>query len=164
MGKELRGGYTTGACMAAGVKAALLYRAGEYCERLTLTALDGTPLEIPVKEVRETEDGICAEIVKDAGDDPDITNGASVFTTIRELPSGSGIMFRAGEGIGTVTKAGLSVPVGSPAINPGPRKLTENPYVFFWTNCPILTRRESCGRRKEKSWPACFARRRIGAR
>ncbi|MBO6235559.1 MAG: cobalt-precorrin-5B (C(1))-methyltransferase, partial [Schwartzia sp.] len=126
MGKELRGGYTTGACMAAGVKAALLYRAGEYCERLTLTALDGTPLEIPVKEVRETEDGICAEIVKDAGDDPDITNGASVFTTIRELPSGSGIMFRAGEGIGTVTKAGLSVPVGSPAINPGPRKLTEN--------------------------------------
>ncbi len=126
MGKELRGGYTTGACMAAGVKAALLYRAGEYCERLTLVALDGTPLEIPVKEIRETEDGIRVEIVKDAGDDPDITNGASVFTTVRELPSGSGVVFRAGEGIGTVTKAGLSVPVGSPAINPGPRRLTEN--------------------------------------
>ena len=126
VGKELRGGYTTGACMAAGVKAALLYLAGEYCERLTLVALDGTPLEIPVKDVCETAQGIRAEIVKDAGDDPDITNGSSVFTTIRELPPGSGIVFRAGEGIGTVTKAGLSVPVGSPAINPGPRRLTEN--------------------------------------
>ena len=125
MGKELRGGYTTGACMAAGVKAALLYRAGEYCERLKLIALDGTPLEIPVKNIEETADGVRVEIIKDAGDDPDITNGASVFTTVRILPSGSGIIFRAGEGIGTVTKAGLSVPVGSPAINPGPKKLTE---------------------------------------
>ncbi len=126
MGKELRGGYTTGACMAAGVKAALLYRAGEYCERMTLIALDGTPLEIPVKSIEKTDDGIRVEIVKDAGDDPDITNGVSVFTTVRELPAGSGVVFQAGEGIGTVTKAGLSVPVGSPAINPGPRRLTEN--------------------------------------
>jgi cobalt-precorrin-5B (C1)-methyltransferase len=87
--------------------------------------LDGTPLEIPVKNIEETDDGVRVEIVKDAGDDPDITNGASVFTTVRTLPSGSGIIFQAGEGIGTVTKAGLSVPVGSPAINPGPKKLTE---------------------------------------
>ena len=125
LGKELRGGYTTGACMAAGVKAALLYRAGEYCERLELIALDGTPLEIPVKSIEETEGGVRVEIVKDAGDDPDITNGASVFTTVRTLSPGSGVVFHADEGIGTVTKAGLSVPVGSPAINPGPRKLTE---------------------------------------
>ena len=74
MKKELRGGYTTGACMAAGVKAALLYRAGEYCERVLLTALDGTPLDIPVAGVEETEDGLRAEIVKESGDDPDITN------------------------------------------------------------------------------------------
>ncbi len=112
--------------MAAGVKAALLYRSGEYCERLTLTALDGTPLDIPVKEVCEIDGGIRVEIIKDAGDDPDITNGTSVFTTVRPLPPGSGIVFCAGEGIGTVTKAGLSVPPGSPAINPGPRRLTEN--------------------------------------
>ncbi len=112
--------------MAAGVKAAILYRAGEYCERLTLTALDGTPLEIPVKDICEIGDGIRVEIVKDAGDDPDITNGTSVFTTVRMLKPGAGVVFRAGEGIGTVTKAGLSLPVGSPAINPGPRQLTEN--------------------------------------
>ena len=126
MAKELRGGYTTGACMAAGVKAALLYEKGEKCDTLELKALDDTILTIPVKAVRRTEEGICAEIIKDAGDDPDITNGVSVFTTIRHLPQGSGIVFCAGEGIGTVTKPGLSVPVGEPSINPGPRKLTQN--------------------------------------
>ncbi|SHE65935.1 cobalt-precorrin-5B (C(1))-methyltransferase CbiD [Schwartzia succinivorans] len=126
MAKELRGGYTTGACMAAGVKAALLYEKGEKCDTLELKALDDTILTIPVKAVRRTEEGICAEIIKDAGDDPDITNGVSVFTTVRHLPQGSGLVFRAGEGIGTVTKPGLSVPVGEPSINPGPRKLTQN--------------------------------------
>lgn len=126
MAKELRGGYTTGACMAAGVKAALLYEKGEKCDTLELKALDDTILTIPVKAVRRTEEGVCAEIIKDAGDDPDITNGVSVFTTVRHLPQGSGIVFRAGEGIGTVTKPGLSVPVGEPSINPGPRKLTQN--------------------------------------
>lgn len=126
MAKELRGGYTTGACMAAGVKAALLYEKGEKCDTLELKALDDTILTIPVNDVRRTEEGICAEIIKDAGDDPDITNGVSVFTTVRHLPQGSGIVFRAGEGIGTVTKPGLSVPVGEPSINPGPRKLTQN--------------------------------------
>ena len=126
MAKELRGGYTTGACMAAGVKAALLYEQGEECDSLALKALDDTILTIPVKDVKETENGIRAEIVKDAGDDPDITNGVSVFTTIRHLPKGSGLVFIGGEGIGTVTKPGLSVPVGEPSINPGPRKLTRN--------------------------------------
>lgn len=112
--------------MAAGVKAALLYEKGEKCDTLELKALDDTILTIPVKAVRRTEEGICAEIIKDAGDDPDITNGVSVFTTVRHLPQGSGIVFRAGEGIGTVTKPGLSVSVGEPSINPGPRKLTQN--------------------------------------
>ena len=125
MKKELRGGYTTGACMAAGVMACLLFRQGRPYERLTLIALDGTPLDIPVKDVHEVEGGLCAEIVKDAGDDPDITNGVSVFTTIRFLPPGSGVIFKAGQGIGTVTKPGLSVPVGEPSINPGPRKLVQ---------------------------------------
>ena len=123
--KKLRGGYTTGACMAAGVMACLLFRQGRPYERLTLIALDGTPLDIPVKDVHEVEGGLCAEIVKDAGDDPDITNGVSVFTTIRFLPPGSGVVFKAGQGIGTVTKPGLSVPVGEPSINPGPRKLVQ---------------------------------------
>ena len=124
--KELRGGYTTGACMAAGVKAGLLFLKGEYCEALELQALDGTLLHIPVKAIETTADGVRTEIIKNSGDDPDITNGVSVFTTIRLLPPESGIIFKAGQGIGTVTKPGLSVPAGEPSINPGPRQLVKN--------------------------------------
>ena len=98
MKKKLRGGYTTGACMAAGVMACLLFRQGRPYERLTLTALDGTLLDIPVKDVHEVEGGLCAEIIKDAGDDPDITNGVSVFTTIRFCRRGAGWSSRRGRG------------------------------------------------------------------
>jgi len=123
---ELRGGYTTGACAAAGVKACLLFLRGDYCDHVDITALDGTLLHIPVKDVHRTEQGARAEIVKFSGDDPDITNGVSVFTDIRMLPQGRGVVFLAGEGIGHVTKPGLSLPVGEPAINPGPRELIRN--------------------------------------
>ena len=124
--KKLRGGYTTGACAAAGVKACILFLRGESCEKVELLALDGTLLSIPIKEICRSEQGVRSEVVKFSGDDPDITNGVSVFTEIRRLPKGSGISFRAGEGIGHVTKPGLSVPVGEPSINPGPRQLIRN--------------------------------------
>lgn len=124
MADELRSGYTTGACAAAGVKAVLLYEAGLEWENVELTALDGTKLIIPVQAVRETDRGLEAEVIKFSGDDPDITNGVSVFTAVRHLPGEQGeIIFKAGEGIGRVTKPGLSVAVGEPSINPGPRKL-----------------------------------------
>lgn len=121
--KKLRSGYTTGACAAAGVKAALLYEAGLSWQNISLTALDGTKLTIPVKDVQRQDDGICAEVVKFSGDDPDITNGVSVFTTVAHAEGAGAMVFRAGRGIGTVTKPGLAVPVGEPSINPGPREL-----------------------------------------
>ncbi|SEA05997.1 cobalt-precorrin-5B (C(1))-methyltransferase CbiD [Selenomonas ruminantium] len=125
--KQLRSGYTTGACAAAGVKAALLYEQGEDWDSIELRALDGTELLIPIKNIVKDERGITAEVVKFSGDDPDITNGVSVFTTIRHLEAApTEIVFKAGEGIGTVTKPGLSVPVGEPSINPGPRQLIRN--------------------------------------
>ena len=120
---ELKSGYTTGACAAAGVKAAILYLHGQSIDRAELQALDGTPLFIPIKQIVRDNDTIWAEIIKYSGDDPDITNGSAVWTGFRLLPEQKDIVFRAGEGIGTVTKAGLSVPVGQPAINPGPRQL-----------------------------------------
>lgn len=149
--KVLRGGYTTGACVAAGAKAAALYLLGGLVDDVVeITALDGTRLTIPVKKIERLEDGqltkgepvIRAEIVKDAGDDPDITNGTSVFVSLtmvagdnweQELKAVPGrsvryenILFEAGEGIGHATKPGLSLSVGEPAINPGPRKLVYN--------------------------------------
>ena len=63
MAKELRSGYTTGACAAAGVKACFLFQAGEDWNEIALTALDGTPLVIPVKAVVETPDGVRAEVL-----------------------------------------------------------------------------------------------------
>lgn len=127
MPRHLRSGYTTGACAAAGVKAALLFETGKSWQQVELTALDGTKLIIPVKAVKRTADGLVAEVVKFSGDDPDITNGVSVFASVRHLSNAlDAVVFKAGEGIGTVTKPGLSVPVGEPSINPGPRQLIQN--------------------------------------
>ncbi len=124
--KFLRSGYTTGACAAAGVKAALIFLTEDkVVSEVEITALDGTILKIPVESVEKISDGIRAEVIKFSGDDPDITNGASVFTTVRRI-FGEEIIFRAGVGVGKITKAGLQLPVGEPAINPGPRRLIKN--------------------------------------
>ncbi|WP_037901120.1 cobalt-precorrin-5B (C(1))-methyltransferase [Streptomyces sp. NRRL S-350] len=64
-----------------------------------------------------------AGVVKDAGDDPDVTHGALIRSTVRAGEPGAGVVFRAGPGVGTVTKAGLPLPVGEPAINPVPRQM-----------------------------------------
>lgn len=123
--ESLRFGYTTGACAAAGVKAILLEEQGRPHEMVELTALDGTELHIPVKSVSKNEAGFSqAEVVKFSGDDPDITNGTSVFVTLRKLDSRE-LVFKAGLGVGRITKPGLTLPVGEPAINPGPRNLIQ---------------------------------------
>ncbi|MDQ0391042.1 cobalt-precorrin-5B (C(1))-methyltransferase [Labrys monachus] len=118
----LRYGWTTGACAAAAAKAA--YAAlltGEFPDpvRITLPRGEMPAFALAAHELRPGE--ASAAIVKDAGDDPDVTHGALVRATVRPGAPGSGVTFRAGEGVGTVTKAGLPLPVGEPAINPGPR-------------------------------------------
>ena len=119
----LRNGYTTGACVAAGVKAALLYNLGKTVDVVEIVALDGTKLKIPIQAIKKSNDTVCVEVIKFSGDDPDITNGVSIFTSVKMLNSGAGITYIAGEGVGTVTKPGLAVKIGEPAINPGPRQL-----------------------------------------
>ena len=140
MTKMLRSGYTTGACAAAGVKAALIFMtSSKFVDSVDITALDGTILTIPIKNIKLNSNNNCesivSEVIKDSGDDPDITNGTSVFTTIRRIED-SDIIFKAGEGVGTITKSGLSVPVGEPAINPGPRELIKNVVKEFF-NEPV---------------------------
>lgn len=129
---KLRGGWTTGACAAAGVKSALiLLLEQKIVSEVEITALDGTKLKIPVKNVEKLSDGrIRAEVIKFSGDDPDITNGASVLTIIRQI-SGEKIIFKAGIGVGTITKAGLQLKIGEPAINPKPRELIRNVAAEF---------------------------------
>jgi cobalt-precorrin-5B (C1)-methyltransferase len=72
---------------------------------------------------RRDADCTTAGVIKDAGDDPDVTHGALVLATVRAAAPGNGVSFRAGEGVGTVTRAGLPIPPGEPAINPAPRAM-----------------------------------------
>lgn len=131
MKKFLRSGWTTGACAAAGVKAALiLHTSGEVVDAVKIFALDGTELTIPIARVEKISDEkILSEVIKFSGDDPDITNGASVLTTVKIF--GDEIIFRAGLGVGHVTKAGLQLSIGEPAINPAPRQLIRNVAAEF---------------------------------
>ena len=123
-GAPLRRGWTTGACATAATKSA-------YAALVTGRFLDPVEILLPGGErpsfalARESRDGDCATagVIKDAGDDPDVTHGALVLATVRRGPPGSGVAFRAGPGVGTVTKPGLPLPVGEPAINPVPRQM-----------------------------------------
>ena len=121
---QLRKGWTTGACATAATRAA-------YEALLTGTFPDPVTIELPRGErpsfplARAVIDGACAEaaVVKDAGDDPDVTDGATIVARVAQAGPGTGVVFRAGEGVGTVTLPGLPVAVGEPAINPVPRRM-----------------------------------------
>jgi cobalt-precorrin-5B (C1)-methyltransferase len=119
----LKTGYTTGACAAAAAKAAVLVLfEGKTPAEVGLVFPDGTRVLLPVLWARRTAHGAEAAVVKDAGDDPDVTHGSTVIAAV-SATGAKGIVFAAGEGVGMVTKPGLQVPPGEPAINPAPRRM-----------------------------------------
>jgi cobalt-precorrin-5B (C1)-methyltransferase len=119
---ELRRGWTTGACATAAVKAAFAaLRTGEFPDPVAITLPKGETPSFPLALEELGSGWARAGIIKDAGDDPDVTHGCMVVATVRE--GGDGIRFRAGPGVGTVTKGGLPIPPGEPAINPVPRQM-----------------------------------------
>lgn len=123
MSGPLRSGFTTGACSAASAKAAAMLLLGEETPREVEIGLpDGERMRIPLIYARRTETGAEAAVRKDAGDDPDITQGATVIASVA-WADGHEILLTAGEGVGMVSKPGLSVPPGEPAINPVPRQM-----------------------------------------
>ncbi|MEP5718014.1 MAG: cobalt-precorrin-5B (C(1))-methyltransferase [Alphaproteobacteria bacterium] len=121
---NLKRGWTTGACATAATAAAYeALVAGAFPDTVTITLPRG---EEPTFDLARTglDDGTAtAAVIKDAGDDPDVTHGAEVSVSLRPGPDGTGVTFRAGPGVGTVTLPGLPLAVGEPAINPGPRKM-----------------------------------------
>ena len=122
--RPLRRGWTTGTCAAAAAKAAFAALVtGEFPDPVAVTLPRGEQPSFALAMTRKDHGAATAGIVKDAGDDPDVTHGALILSTVRLLPTGTGIVFRAGEGVGTVTKPGLPIPVGEPAINPVPREI-----------------------------------------
>jgi len=123
--KKLRSGFTTGACAAAAAKAAAL---------TLLTGRVPGQVEIPfpgsdrhgfvLHSCLLQDDQSTAAVIKDAGDDPDVTNGAEIIAIVEETAAeGEDLRILGGPGVGQVTKPGLPVPVGEPAINPVPRRM-----------------------------------------
>ncbi len=120
----LRRGWTTGACATAAAKAAFsALLTGAFPDPVEIALPRGERPSFALARQRLSGERALAGIVKDAGDDPDVTHQALIVSEVRRLPAGSGIVFRAGEGVGTVTRPGLPIPIGEPAINPVPRAM-----------------------------------------
>ncbi|MFY0733910.1 cobalt-precorrin-5B (C(1))-methyltransferase [Aurantimonas sp. NFXS3] len=123
-GESLRRGWTTGACATAATKAALTaLLTGDFPDPVTITLPKGETPAFALNRTELTDDRAVAAIIKDAGDDPDVTHLAEIVATLRFGAPGSGIVFRAGPGVGTVTREGLPIAVGEAAINPVPRQM-----------------------------------------
>ena len=120
----LRRGWTTGACAAAAARAA--YQAlltGDFPDPVTIRLPKGETPSFPLAQQLLEDGSACAGVIKDAGDDPDVTHGALIVAQVAPGVAGAGITFHAGSGVGKVTKPGLPIPPGEPAINPAPRAL-----------------------------------------
>jgi cobalt-precorrin-5B (C1)-methyltransferase len=118
-----REGYTTGACAAAAAQAACrLLERDERPEVVAVPSPLGFDLHIPVNRLAYADGVATAGVIKDGGDDPDVTHGAEVLARVRRVPE-PGVHLKGGEGVGTVTQRGLELPPGEPAINPVPRRM-----------------------------------------
>ncbi|TDV07161.1 cobalt-precorrin-5B (C(1))-methyltransferase [Paraburkholderia caballeronis] len=125
----LRTGYTTGSCATAtSLAAARLLLTGATADAAEIVLPKGQRATLRLAFCRPYEHGAEAGTVKDAGDDPDVTHGAVVFARVA-LNAEPGVRFFAGPGVGTVTRAGLTLPVGEPAINPVPRRMMTDHLV-----------------------------------
>ncbi len=122
--RPLRRGWTTGACATAAAKAAFTaLRSGEFPDPVEIGLPRGQRVSFALAETSLALGFAMAGIVKDAGDDPDVTHGALVFARVSAGAPNAGVVFRAGPGVGTVTRPGLPIPPGEPAINPVPRAM-----------------------------------------
>ena len=120
----LKRGWTTGACATAATKAALTALiTGRFPDPVSIRLPKGEEPAFPLALERLNETTAVAGIVKDAGDDPDVTHGLTIVSSVRLGQPGSGIRFVAGEGVGRITRPGLPLAVGEPAINPVPRAM-----------------------------------------
>ena len=120
----LRRGWTTGACATAAAKSAASALLGRgFLDPVTIRLPRGGQAAFGLAESRLEGRVAQAGVIKDAGDDPDVTHGCLVRVDVARGAMGSGVTFRAGPGVGTITRHGLQLPPGEPAINPVPRAM-----------------------------------------
>ncbi|WP_026227294.1 cobalt-precorrin-5B (C(1))-methyltransferase [Hoeflea sp. 108] len=122
--RPLKRGWTTGACATAATKAACLaLKTGAFPDPVEIVLPGGQNVAFALARNERGDGWAMAGIVKDAGDDPDVTHGALVMSTVRPGQPGSGVVFKAGKGVGTVTRPGLPISPGEASINPVPRRM-----------------------------------------
>ena len=120
----LRFGWTTGTCATAGVMASYTaLMTGEFPKSVTIVTPSGKTAHLEIAMSKRTTTSALAGVVKDAGDDPDVTHGALIMAELAFGKTSQGVRFLQGDGVGLVTKAGLPIAVGEPAINPVPRQM-----------------------------------------
>ncbi|HHW43327.1 cobalamin biosynthesis protein CbiD [Desulfofundulus thermobenzoicus] len=126
--KMLRSGITTGACAAGAARAAaeLLFHNRRLTEA-TIYNYQGQPITVPIHHLEKKKESVEAVVIKDGGDDPDVTHGLPVVVEAR--PREEGIILKGGRGVGRVTRPGLAVAVGEAAINPVPRRMIHDAVV-----------------------------------
>ena len=128
----LRSGFTTGTCATAASKAALMaLLTGKEQNSSTISLPSGECITLPVIQTDVRNDSATCSVVKDAGDDPDVTNGCTINATVAYSKQ-TGIQFLAGEGVGKVTLPGLGLEIGGPAINATPRKMITNELTSLY--------------------------------
>jgi cobalt-precorrin-5B (C1)-methyltransferase len=125
MKRSLRTGYTTGTCAAAATKAALsMLLNRENLVKVNVSLPKAKQIVIDIAWIKyENEKSVTASVVKDGGDDPDVTNGAEVWSTVSLIETSNKIIIDGGVGVGRVTKPGLGLEIGKAAINPIPLKM-----------------------------------------
>src|SRR5688572_10662569 len=122
--RPLKRGWTTGACATAGAKAACAALLdGDFPDPVEITLPGGRKVAFALAKSELRNGEATAAIVKDAGDDPDVTHGALIVATVRPGKPGAGVTYARGPGVGLVTRPGLPIPPGEPAINPVPRRM-----------------------------------------
>ncbi|MFZ5586769.1 MAG: cobalt-precorrin-5B (C(1))-methyltransferase CbiD [Thermodesulfobacteriota bacterium] len=131
--RRLRTGFSTGSAAAAAAKAALLTMLGRPpAGRVSIPLPGGDRLGVGLESCQRLTGGRArAVVIKDAGDDPDVTNGAAIAATLERMPGG-GVAIAGGSGVGVVTRPGLPVAVGEAAINPVPRAMIAAALAEAW--------------------------------
>ncbi len=129
--KNLREGFTTGSCATAAALACCLWlRDGKCPDQVCITVPEGRQY---IPSIISHDDGSCG-VLKDSGDDPDITNGMEIIAKVEVMETDGEICFIAGDGVGTVTEDGLKIPKGEAAINPVPRQMIEDAVRSVFEN------------------------------
>lgn len=133
----MRYGFTTGSCAAAASKAAAyMLLTGKAKNKITIQTPKGIAYTADITDIKRSENEVSCAVIKDGGDDPDVTTGAYIYASVRILHSDTCVLFKkkqdlfiinidGGDGVGRVTKPGLDQPVGNAAINHVPREMIE---------------------------------------